>query len=332
MRRIYKLLLPHYKKEEMEKEILSEWILDCRGRKDLDYNLIVIMLFRVAHSWAVHIDYEEYSYLLSVIYGRMTKKMLIKTGKRTPILPNIIVGFPEEEKKIQAANENGEDEQNDEGPDWEECDEDESPRSEYEYKYGDETDTMDLKRYKKLRNAGGSGLMAAAHIKEPFAYQEAVEYDFGDIEEGVTIIDQLLEEEYVLPLGYPTEQYLFKLKNDVHEVVSQHREKNKNTDDDLRDFEDPGDLKVEGKSVEQTFFLFTNNGFHKKYRFCARILDSLFNKLRNAFRECVELSIRLYADYPNVNLRSSSIVHNSETIPISEISKVGSNPCLDRRI
>ena len=48
MTRIYKVLLPYYKKDEMEKEINSEWIFDCGGRADLDYNLIVQILFRVA--------------------------------------------------------------------------------------------------------------------------------------------------------------------------------------------------------------------------------------------------------------------------------------------
>ena len=50
-------------------------------------------------------------------------------------------------------------------------------------------------------------------------------------------------DEYVLPLGYPTEQFLFKLKNDVHEVLSAHKEKNKNNEDDVDDFIDPGDVK-----------------------------------------------------------------------------------------
>jgi hypothetical protein len=33
----------------------------------------------------------------------------------------------------------------DDGGEWVECDEDESPRSDYDYKYGDENDTMNLK-------------------------------------------------------------------------------------------------------------------------------------------------------------------------------------------
>jgi adenylate/nucleoside-diphosphate kinase len=318
----------------MEKEILNEWVFDCHGRTDLDYNLLVLVLFRIAHSWAVNIDYEEYAFLLTKLYERVTCKVIVKAAKRTPILPNIVVSFPEEEKKILGKKDEEPEGENDEdaGAEWVECDEDESPRSDYEYKYGDENDTMDLKRYKRPKHTGPSGLVAVTHLKDPFLYKETVEYDLSDLEMGSTVLDQIIKEEYVLPFGYPTEQYLFKLKNDVHEVVTQHREKNKNKDDELHNFNDPGDLKAENKVVEQTFFLFSNNGFHKEYRFIARILDSLYNSLRTVFRECVELSLRLFPEYPNINLRAGATIRISDDIPITEVSKAGTNPCLDRRI
>jgi hypothetical protein len=115
---------------------------------------------------------------------------------------------------------------------------------------------------------GGVSLIAVTHIKEPFLYKESVEYDLSEVDEGSTVIEDLLDLEHVLPFGYPTEQYLFKIKNNVFEVISAHRKEKKNVDDDLRDFIDPGDLKVEDKVHEQTFFLFTNNGFHKEYMYC----------------------------------------------------------------
>lgn len=72
MKRIYKVLLPHYKKDEMEKEIQEEWVFDSQGRTDLDYNMIVLVLFRVVHSWSIHIDYEEYVFMLTKIYERVS--------------------------------------------------------------------------------------------------------------------------------------------------------------------------------------------------------------------------------------------------------------------
>lgn len=267
MHRLYIVLLPHYRKDEVEKEILSEWIFDCHGRQELDYILFTKVLFRIAHSWCIHVDYEEYAFLLTILYERVTCKVLIKSKTRREILPKIMISFPEEEKKFSKDKGEDEDENEENGAEWMECDEDESPRSDFEYKYGDENDTMDLKRYKRPKNGSGLGVMITTHIKEPFLYSEKVNYDLSGVEEGVTIVDQLMKTEYVLPLGYPTEQYLFKLKNDVYEVVKQQKEKSKGFEDENKDFDDPGDLKVKNERVTQTFFLFSNNGFHKEYTF-----------------------------------------------------------------
>ena len=100
----------------------------------------------------------------------------------------------------------------------------------------------------------------------------------------------------------------------------------------MKDFHDPGDLKPENKISELPFFLFSNNGFYKEYKFSIRILDVLYNKFRLALRECLEWSLRLYPEYPNINLRSGSVNRGNEDIPITEISKVGYNPWMDRRI
>ena len=336
MTRIYKALVPFYKKDEIDSEIHNEWIFDCGGRSDLDYSLLSHALFRVAHWWSVHIDYEEYAFLLRKIYDRVTCKVIIKAQTRDRVLPKIVVSFPEEEKQLKNSNEEDkpldDDEAEGEEEGWLECDEDESPRSDFEYKYGDDNDAMDLKRYKRPKRGAGSNLLAVTHIKEPFLYREEVEYDFDNLEEGAAVIDQLMGDEYVLPLGYPTEQFLFKVKNDVHEVLSAHKENNKANDDDIEDFIDPGDVKISHETLDQTFQLFTNNGFHKEYSFIARIYDVLYNKIRYAFRECVQMSVRLFPEYPNVNLRSSSAASRTDGIPLTEISKIGYNPCLDRRI
>ena len=286
MKRILKVLLPHYKKNEMDKEINDQWLFDCGGRSDLDYSLLSHALFRIAHWWCIHIDYEEYAFLLTKIYLRITCKVIIKSNSRQKVLPNIVVSFPDEEKNMKKDDneEMEEPEGDDDGGEWVECDEDESPRSDYSYKYGDDNEAMDLKRYKRPKRGIGAKLMAVTHIKEPFLYKEDVEYDLSNLEEGSAVIDQMMGEEYVLPFGYPTEQYLFKLKNDVNEIFSEWKEKNR-SDDETKEFIDPGDLKIAGISVEQTFYLFTNNGFYKEYRFVARILDSLYNKIRFAFRE-----------------------------------------------
>lgn len=115
MRRIYKVLLPHYKKEEMEKEIQEEWIFDSQGRNDLDYSMIVLVLFRIAHSWSVNIDYEEYVFLLNKIYERISCKVVVNAGSRVPVLPKIVVSFPDEERKLSKKAEGAEGEAENEG-------------------------------------------------------------------------------------------------------------------------------------------------------------------------------------------------------------------------
>lgn len=166
-------MLPFYRKDEVEKEILNEWIYDCQGCPELDYNLFTRVLFRIAHSWSVHIDYEEYASLLKILYERVTCKVHVKAGERKQILPKIVISFPEEEKKFIQGKEDEDDKTEENDAEWVECDEDESPRSDFEYKYGDENDTMDLKRYKRPKNASGLGVMITTHIKEPFLYQES---------------------------------------------------------------------------------------------------------------------------------------------------------------
>jgi hypothetical protein len=98
---MYKALLPLYRQEEMDKEIRDEWIMDSRGNSCMKYSLFVKALFRVVHWWAVDIDLEQYTDLLTKIYERITCKYHVEIDKRTQILPKIEVGFPMDEKKFK---------------------------------------------------------------------------------------------------------------------------------------------------------------------------------------------------------------------------------------
>ena len=82
MKRIYKVLLPLYREEEVSKETAQEWIFDARGQKEMNITLFMKCLFRIAHSWAVHIDLDEYIELLEKVYNRITCKVVTrgKTG------------------------------------------------------------------------------------------------------------------------------------------------------------------------------------------------------------------------------------------------------------
>ena len=83
MKRIYKVLLPLYREEEVTKEIGQEWIFDARGQSEMNITLFIKLLFRIAHGWGTHIDQDEYIEILEKIYERITAKKITrgKTGE-----------------------------------------------------------------------------------------------------------------------------------------------------------------------------------------------------------------------------------------------------------
>ena len=93
MKRVYKVLLPLYREDEMCREVAQEWIHDARGQDSMNLVMFQKMLFRVAHSWGTHIDMDEYTELLTVICDRITVKQVIRgdTGAVEVALPRIQV-------------------------------------------------------------------------------------------------------------------------------------------------------------------------------------------------------------------------------------------------
>ena len=93
MKRVYKVLLPLYREEEMAREVSQEWIHDSRGKPTMNLTKFQKLLFRIAHSWATHIDIDEYVEILQKIYERITIKQVIRgeTGEIETALPRIQV-------------------------------------------------------------------------------------------------------------------------------------------------------------------------------------------------------------------------------------------------
>ena len=71
--------------------------MDTKGKSDLNYIRFSKLLFWIAHSWATHIDIDEYDWLLKQIYERITWKAVIGNGTSTHHLPQIKITFPDEE-------------------------------------------------------------------------------------------------------------------------------------------------------------------------------------------------------------------------------------------
>ena len=220
MRRINKVLVPLYRKQEMESEIAQEWLQDSRGQGEISQNVIAKILFRVAHYWATNIDLDEYLDLLTKLYSRLSYKRVYLTESEslTSIYPRIQIGFPLEEKRINETVVRGGANALEEG-EWLECASNESMESDFEYETRTDDVQMKAVRIKRKKRAAGAGgidyglpSQVQLSIKDPFVYSEEVVYpELNDPRHSdvlnKTVYDAMLPLEQVLPFGYPTEQF-----------------------------------------------------------------------------------------------------------------------------
>jgi hypothetical protein len=163
---------------------------------------------------------EEYCELLEKIFDRVTARKIVRAnGTFDTAIPQIRVTI-DQEKQVQ------DEDSQDEG-EWEVCDDNEAESDEFEYKQEEENGEMrTFRRPKSLEmNSGKKEIFLSS--REPFYYKEVVVYHQPDANFKVDI-EQPSDEDFVspvladhcdiFPLGYPTEQYLFWLKNDVHKA------------------------------------------------------------------------------------------------------------------
>lgn len=61
---------------------------------------------------------------------------------------------------------------------------------------------MSIKKYKRVKVTAEN--VAQVSLNAPIVYVEEV-VPFQNFPNGTTVIDELMESEYVLPFGYPTE-------------------------------------------------------------------------------------------------------------------------------
>ena len=139
--------------------------------------------------------------------------------------------FPAEEKKISETVVRGGAHGHADSTEWMECASNESGRSTFDYKYEEDPELMVVKKYKKRKNgeidygmASGVNLV----IKDPFIYQEETVYpELQDPRHAElndkAIYDALLDLTQVKPFGYPTEQFLRQVKQDIHDRLEHAR-------------------------------------------------------------------------------------------------------------
>lgn len=299
----------------------------------MSFDLFSHLLFRLAHAWTIHVDLEEYLNFLENLYSRITVKAVILSGYRDQLLPKITISFPEEEDKIEKEDKDeNEDKVKDSGAEeWEEVASDSSNKSDFEYKYEEDETQIAIKKYKRPKQNKGQALLIS-QIKEPIFYKESLSYDLSKVDPEATIIDELIEEEYVLPLGFPSEQAIMQMKNSVYEkmeaYISQKESQKSDNPFSKDDSNDPEDTKTTGKGLNIEVHL--HGSFHKEYEVELQITDYLNKKLRSAFKDCTQLTLRCFEDYNPVSNRENLPL--SDIDPLTEVSSVGFNPALDRRV
>jgi hypothetical protein len=212
------VLAPLYRDEEMRVQVAQEWVYDVHGCEEMDQNLFMKFLFRIAHQWATSIDILEYVELLTRVYERIThRKVARANGTTDTAYPHIQVTIDQEK---QPQNEDFAE------PDWESCAEDEEEEADaYNYELRDQKKYKQRKVEPEPENAMKDVFLTA---RDPFYFKERVLYYEAD-SKGETACqrpsnedfeyDVMTEHENIFPLGYPTEQYLAWIKNDVYKAL-----------------------------------------------------------------------------------------------------------------
>lgn len=201
---------------------------------------------------------------------------------------------------------------------------------------------MVVKKLKKKKAAGFDMMANAAvlTIKDPFVYNEEVNYpELNDPRTTElnyrSIEDKFLDIKQILPFGYPSEQFLRQLKQDVHNKIEDVRRNKKNNRQNNDDDEDQSAIPDSGLiSSENGVFLefpVTAWGFNNQPIF-AKVTDTLYNNYRKLLREGIYMTMRLFSQFPKTGGRARTRSTSSKDEPNLELNKFGFNPSLDRRL
>lgn len=149
----------------------------------------------------------------------------------------------------------------------------------------------------------------------------------------------------ILPFGYPTEQYLNYLKNDIQHYIEDWKANNKkdnsnkqlnfnnfgSTETAAPEDADKGLVNAGGHILTNSFSYKSEKEGRSPTVLSAKISDLLYNTFRKLLRDGSVMSLRMFSAFPKpgAKSRSRSIMTNE---PITEVNKFGYNPALERRI
>jgi hypothetical protein len=208
--------------------------MDRNGQDALTLHLFTKLLFRVAHQWATHIDLEEYLELLGKIYARITIRKAVRAhdGKEILCYPTIhtqiITDVVDGEDPFAPASSGAENAL------WEPCMSDEEEREGFEYTFIEDEASMTVRKSKKRKppqlevekkEEADMDSAPLFSMKDPINYREEVVYHLnsGDYKPGgddlVSYV--LAQPRDIVPFGYPSEQFLTWMRNDVHEKLEE---------------------------------------------------------------------------------------------------------------
>jgi hypothetical protein len=239
-----------------------------------------------------------------------------------------------------------------------------------------EDDPMDeakQKRYKRpiadtIDNDQDDGIMLT--VREPFQFREEVQYYLpvrgeqeGDeptsrlqtkpptSKDTDTFI--LAEMENVYPLGYPTEQFICKLKNDINTSVAKMKEDRKKAVAEMRRqmFEDVAKMKIEkppdiqrdpgliethGLPYEEYFAMhdMCHSSADTKNRVATilRVKDKAYNQMRTIFKDTPVMQLRPWFEHPTRQAMRAAGTSTKQSDANSFFNEVGYNPSLERRL
>ena len=214
-----------------------------------------------------------------------------------------------------------------------------------------------------LADDGDGGVMMT--IREPFLYNEVVQYflptrvsedpdDNGAVlppsEEDVET-DILADLNDIYPMGYPTEQFITKLKNEIIYTFNKLKEDRKKAVLEMRRqmFEEGGaKMKVErppeiqrdsglvdanGNPYEE-FFEMHDSQNKVRIATLLRVEDRVYNQLRQLYKDCSTLQIRPLFKHPTKSVRKALAQQKNMSLndPVTMLNEAGYNPSLERRL
>lgn len=207
---------------------------------------------------------------------------------------------------------------------WEQCDEDEDEDDQHNYEVRENGQRWRQRKAEEAQADKDEQKDVFLTARDPFYYKEVVQF-YHPYEQGQKCApptaqdfeyDVLTDHSNILPLGYPTEQYLSFVKNDVHKAHAEMKAAKKKTilamkrdlytgNDNAKPNQQASNLDRERGLIDENNRFVTQNfkmhrtlpALHVETR--AYMHDATYNSLRRLFVDNSTLQIRPSFEHPS---------------------------------